>query len=650
MAYIRVINKVSGKTGFLPEENFDPNKYSPVEQPNQAPKTFAQGVGSAIMGLPGALAKPFINTGERVGGAGEALLREFLTSKSVQLQKEGKNDEAIRIGEIAARPSRLTEDEEYRKKLSDPLQIAKDSAAMLSYGVPVGGATSAFGKNIAMNVGKGGLTAGAMGGFGYSDETTPEGLLGSTVLGAGTGFASAKVLNKLFGKGKAPAVADDTTKELSGLEKAGMDLKKNAIRPKAGSGPTSVLDEDEMLRFAQEKGLDKGSPNNMRYKVAAGYQDAYKKVGSTLDNFESEIYDGKIVKEIIESELEASGDNFIPGDKASKALLKRELALLDKNLVDGGLDAKGIHKAIGDLNGKLGPAFTKLSEGKPLTPVEGIRMDVNKVLHNMLEEAGPAELKTLTREMSMYHKLSPGLKSASMESANLFGVPVYGPGQGVLTAENKLGDIALGAGKFMREGFSAKVPEVVSKNVPTRGPAALTAFMTGGSQPTPQTPSQGYQAPTQYAPQEEMDLGLSKEDIALIQLLPAKQQANVLEKIITDRLTKSKKEPTETEVARKSTQKLAQEALAMLDSGSIKTGFIAGPVESLKAKVGAADPATLDFNVKISNLIATIAKQRGGTSFTPSEKEMLERYAPKVGDSAQELKVKLTNLLSSVDF
>lgn len=76
-------------------------------------------------------------------------------------------------------------------------------------------------------------------------------------------------------------------------------------------------------------------------------------------------------------------------------------------------------------------------------------------------------------------------------------------------------------------------------------------------------------------------------------------------------------------------------------AGDVNTGMILGPLESAKAKLGIADPETYEFNTRLSAIKAGIAKMRAGTSFTPNEERLLDRYTPSVGDSRQELETKL---------
>lgn len=101
---------------------------------------------------------------------------------------------------------------------------------------------------------------------------------------------------------------------------------------------------------------------------------------------------------------------------------------------------------------------------------------------------------------------------------------------------------------------------------------------------------------------------------------------------------------TEAQVAREETSYLVGEALQQLQRGSIATGPIASPIEELKSVLNMGDPETLTFNRTITSLKAAVAKARAGTSFTPNEEKLLNRYTPTVGDSQQQLEIKLLNL------
>ena len=46
----------------------------------------------------------------------------------------------------------------------------------------------------------------------------------------------------------------------------------------------------------------------------------------------------------------------------------------------------------------------------------------------------------------------------------------------------------------------------------------------------------------------------------------------------------------------------------------------------------------------LAQIKATIAKARAGTSFTPNEEKLLNKYSPSEGDSEQVLRTKLNGL------
>ncbi|KKS08299.1 MAG: hypothetical protein UU63_C0064G0005 [Candidatus Uhrbacteria bacterium GW2011_GWF2_41_430] len=646
MGRIRVINKLTGKTGTVSEEFYDPNKYTLTGSEQSTP----QGGGSAVGNFLGGLAKPFVNTGERVAGAGESLLRMFLANAADKAAKEGDTERALKLGELGSRESALTRGE--KPELTDPLQIAKDSAAILSWGVPVGGKTSILGKGLKTTVGGGGALAGATGGFGYSEETTPEGILGNVATGAATGFASAKILNKLFpGKGaKAAKTAEEAAQEVAqnpnAAEKFGLSMKRGVFRPEAGSGPQSILKENEAMMWAHNKGIDKGSAEAMRYGVADIYNKDYIVAANAIKNSTAPALPVDDVVNTIKSLVTENGDFFVPGDKTQMAVLNKELALIRKLATNGQIDDKGIFEAVNNINQQLGKVSSKVGgrSDAAVQAVEGIRWDVSTVLHDMLREANPQAADVLL-DMSMAHRVAKGLYKAGLENVNLFGMPIPGIAPTIQAAQNAVGDAALavgGAGKGATAATKATTP-LLNTKVGKEIPAALSAFVTQ----KPKTQEVPAVEPEAGVASEGLDaLGISKETLGLIALLPPKTQASLMEKIITEKILNGggDKNLTEAQVARKNAASSINRALNLVQKGSVNTGMIGGPIENLKAKIGAADPETLEFNTLISSIKASIAKARAGTSFTPNEEKMLDRYTPNVGDSYQEIVTKLRGL------
>jgi len=100
---------------------------------------------------------------------------------------------------------------------------------------------------------------------------------------------------------------------------------------------------------------------------------------------------------------------------------------------------------------------------------------------------------------------------------------------------------------------------------------------------------------------------------------------------------------TETQQAREDVGYLAATAVKQLKSG-VKTGPFLPKIEEMKAIVNKGDQPTLEFNNTIAQIKGALAKARAGTSFTPNEERLLNKYTPNIGDSTQQLQTKLEGL------
>lgn len=98
------------------------------------------------------------------------------------------------------------------------------------------------------------------------------------------------------------------------------------------------------------------------------------------------------------------------------------------------------------------------------------------------------------------------------------------------------------------------------------------------------------------------------------------------------------------QMARDEAAQLTDDALGLLEQGSIDTGYFGAKAQGVKEFFGKGDSETLDFNTTVSALKASIAKARAGTSFTPNEEKLLNRYSPSPGDTGQQLRSKLNAL------
>jgi hypothetical protein len=218
---------------------------------------------------------------------------------------------------------------------------------------------------------------------------------------------------------------------------------------------------------------------------------------------------------------------------------------------------------------------------------------------------------------------------------------------------------AKGAGKAFEKASNLKaaVPDAV-KNAAVIGATGMDTVDKGVSQAqaatdigTPDVPSPTG-APTAPSPADPFG-GMTKQQILFEASAQGATTAD-LEEIAKryDLLSGagSQGKLTEQQQATSDTSFLVDKALNDLETKKIKTGFVEAPLENLKAKFGAADQDTLDFNVSLGSLKATLAKARAGTSFTPNEEALLNTYTPTAGDSAQELKTKLTGLKQLLDY
>jgi len=655
MARVRVYNTQTGQWGTVSEQFANNPKFSTTGP--QAP----QQSGGFLTNLISSLVSPFKRTAQRGVGAVQeiGLDRAGKVDEANRLIKEAQKrmmagDTSPDIMKMLDRAEQLSKGAQQEtvattaKGLTDPLQIAKDSAAILSYGIPAKGALG-MGRT-----GTGALT-GATGGFGYSQKTDLEGILGDVIKGGAIGGVTAKVSDVL---GKRKLAKAGSQGESNAITKAGLEAKRGVVRPQGGGGPESILNEDEMIRYLNEKGIT-GTPSKMRYGVAKQYKNLYQQVGDVIDapGATRNSYDVNTVKNAITQQVEEKGSYYIPGDKTFKKLFDREISLLEKKAVDGYVSDKAIYETLGNLNKQLSSAFKKVSgtSSSAITQIEGVRLDTRQALTDLLGISRP-ELQSLTSEMSILHKLEPGLKSASMESANLFGVPVPFLGQGVMGAQSKVGDILLALGGQAGTKASPGAVSTIAPNILQQlsKQTSVTPAIVGsllGNEKTPATqPTMGAGIQTTGETTQPTDilstLGLDMQSLMLLSVLPVKEQNAILTELVGKKVTGDDKGVGNTQLI----SDAATRAYQTLSEGDVKTGMIGGRAEKVKSQLGlGGDQATLDFNVAVQNIFSAIAKVRGGTALTDSEKEQLKEYLPQAGDSKQMLETKLRYIIQNPD-
>lgn len=658
MARVRVYNTQTGQWGTVSEQFANNPKFS-MSGPEQAPTQS----GGFLTNLIGSLIAPGKRTIQRVVGAGQ----------EVGLDRKGKLEEADRLmkeaqkrmmaGDTSATVKQMLDTAEQLSRgaqqetvasrnqevLTDPLQMAKDSAAILSYGIPV--------KALGMGrTGTGALT-GATGGFGYSQKEDLEGILGDVVkggviggvLGKGSDVLAKRKLAKL-------SKAAEGTEEANAMTKAGLEAKRGVVRPQGGGGPEAILNEDEMIRYLNEKGIS-GTPSKMRYGVAKQYKNLYKQVGDVIDTpgATRNSYDINTVKNAIKQQVEDKGSFYIPGDKTFKKLFDRELALLEKKAVDGYVSDKAIYETLGNLNNQLSSAFKKVSgtSSSAITQIEGVRMDTRQALTDLLGISRP-ELQPLTSEMSMLHKLEPGLKSASMETANLFGLPIPGIGQAFMGAQSRFGDLAL---KLGGQAGTKATPGAVSTIAPnilqqlskqtSATPAVVGSLLGRDKQSTTPvssltSPSGGITQPTSGTTQPTdvlSMLGLDEQSLMLLLALPVKEQNAILTELIGSKVKGTGS----------GEKTLAAKDRALVESGlssitRVRTMLQEDP--SLLAKqLVPGKLISREFDRDLFGAVEALLRLRSGAAVPePEVRRYTQSYGPKFGDSLEVALGKLDKL------
>lgn len=629
MAYIRVRNKLTGQTGQVPEENFDPNKYEPLE---------------GNKGIVGTLTQPFANTIQRAGGALESVYRLNLADKAEKALQAGNYDEAQRLGQEGGKGSQLTNGGQ--QKLTDPLQIAKDSAAMLSWGVPIKGATG--GQKILSS-----LKPGAMSGFGYSQETSPEGLLKSTAIGAGTAAATTGVLNKLF-PGKTGG--EIKTKKINAVQKAGAQEFMQASPRDFAKAAEHKIDVRNVLVDNIKKASEESGKVVVELDDLIGKLDGSSKgmVGKNISEAEKVIQEfasknaGKkinisgFVDELanLRADLAKSPTN-IDSVKQLDKLIK-----LFKSQYPSGVPTKDVLTILRSANEKFGDSIVNDTVGTVNSQVE--KQFANYIRSNIKGNKAVADALRTQEENIILRSIlkktrgvmgTQGLKPITR-------VSVTRPG----TAVRELFRNPTTSGVLARAG---KGGTATSKEV-----SPLLESFVGGKVPTATASTVSGLQGRQQAQVPQMDMGQASTTGQPI-MSKEQYQALVLNDLMNNNgknLTKLEaaykalgggEGGTEAQVARKAARDSTDKALQMLQTGKIKTGMIGGPLETLKGNLGIADQATLEFNTLITSIKANIAKARAGTSFTPNEEKLLDKYTPSIGDTYQELLVKLKGLKES---
>lgn len=275
-------------------------------------------------------------------------------------------------------------------------------------------------------------------------------------------------------------------------------------------------------------------------------------------------------------------------------------------------------------------------------------------INNYLKEI-PAAKKALEVQSDM-HLVSKAIGSGVKKAEKGIKVPIIGNvGGGEL-----LQGTSTMTGKAL-EKIGGGLPAVSGLGLPPiAGKLVAPAMQAGlGTPSIPQPTEQGLPEIPQETVKDISPTGRTLEDhknayMAALQAGDTKSAARIKQMYDMEasfqKETKSKQTGTMAQEAQKKIDSMVNQAIKDVDSGKVRTGIIAGPLEQLKGQFNMADQPTLEFQ-KLSAIIkADIVKAKAGTALTPTEEALLNQYVPQVGDSTQNVKTKLKMLQKTSNY
>lgn len=281
----------------------------------------------------------------------------------------------------------------------------------------------------------------------------------------------------------------------------------------------------------------------------------------------------------------------------------------------------------------------------PAVPSAGVSGGMDQPLPPMAATATYNPNASKGDTVTITNKFTGEKKTISRSELPQYGLPEdYTPGSAAPTSSREGAGVGAGTGATKESMLAEMQRQLESGGPEGRANAAAikslidAKFGEGGS-----TGVTFKSKPTPAEFDKEFRAALGRGDKDTIALLKD-YKTNVL-----DGGKKEKKSVTQQ--AREELGYGVDQSLLMLQKNpNIKVGILAGPWEELKSIVNKGDPDTIAFNRTISELKASIAKARGGTSFTPNEQKLLDTYSPSIGDSKQQTLSKLINLKRKVEF
>lgn len=636
-------------------------------------------LSNLLMGM----AKPAINTGKRIGGAGYELNRAKNMTAADLFSKLGMNDLAQKNLQQASNTNPFLQTESDISAATSPLQMAKDSAGLLAYAIPGGVGKQAITR---------GAAGGAISGFGASGGENLQTILGDTALGALTGGVTGGVLNKVFG---AKAAQEATKAKPNAFQKILDDIGEGGANKFTKASP-SVYKKVSQAGFDLNKTIPKYvGKGGTTYEALLGLPDEAGKGGSlnaALNTAETKLQSAIANKGDM---IVATQDDLLAPIMARKTKLSKlagekskvekidEFANEIKALYPNGVNARQALDVKRAMDARFGQSVIS-------DETATITSDLQKMMANTLRgklkgaipevaDALDTQSEILTIRPVIEHARSVSkTQGSTIRRGSLSGVEIQRPmsllepilgSQKVSSAMSKLQS---GAG----QGMTQAVPEQAAKMSPN-----IMQLLSGAVMPSAAVnagvPVEG--ASSGMANAAETMPRLTQEEIQAsnrrYQFPGTEQQAQggnsqELQQVITQLMVIDPKNAdmyksilqmqgggaainpdeglTEPQRVNRERSRTAIRALDSLEAEVLKPD---GTVDNSKL-VKASLPGSLGARSYRSNwgsIIDIIGSNRTGASYTPEQRNDYKHLLPIVGDSPEVVQQKLATLRQELD-
>jgi hypothetical protein len=376
MADIRVRSKISGKTGTLPEEKFDPLRYERLDVGQTQPRTQQP---SPLQSTLGKVGKTSGDIAEFIApstvGVPQAFEQQQQARRQAYQQPEFQGRLSLQELLSGEGESRQKAGQRMRALLAADIPLARQA---IGAGAELGAFTGGIGSTLKQVLGTGALRGGVIGATDPKAKSIQQALAqgaGGAALGAGASAA-------LYGAGKA-------------LPKIGRSLRRSVFRPESVSGtkPTAFQTEDEILNFLKREKLT-GSPHAVREKISTKFTTLGKELTKKTDASKFNISDD-LLDEYIRKGMETQGSYYVPGDSTYDKALNSIIQQVKNQGSKNNLSATQLNKSILDLGNRY-------MSKQPTAIKTQVGQDVWKVLKKLLHEQVPKAQPILDRMSPLY--------------------------------------------------------------------------------------------------------------------------------------------------------------------------------------------------------------------------------------------------------